>query len=248
MRKLLTLTLILPIAVSCGDSASERRDTGIPQPPIKNASTPRDVDTNATAHSIDERVPVEFTSVDFGNFSYPISWKNQTVSLKDGHAEFYEHKIFHNSWFDIKGVGYADLDGDGTKEAVVQLVWVACGGSCDGGSWLFYVYKSTAGKVNLLSRIETGSFAYQGCGLKSFVLNRSQLVLETFQVCQFDGVSIKPAKKPKPEPIGKFDADEYTRFTLRFAGRAFKSHNREIFPWPEGDALNYLSIVSVKDE
>src|SRR6266536_2022235 len=143
--------------------------TAIPTPISKSAG-------NAT-----EEVPQQFAPIDFRNLAYRINWKNQLVHLKNGHAEFFEHKILGNSWFDLDDPHFVDLNGDGVKEAVVTLHWVACGASCDGGSFHFYFYQIKKRELRLLTKIETGSLAYQECGLKSFVLEGKKLVLESFQ-------------------------------------------------------------------
>src|SRR5687768_9965255 len=114
--------------------------------------------------------PAEFRDIDFRNFSYPIS-DGRTITLKNGHWEWFEDAALGNVWFDLKSVDYSDVDGDEKKEAVVQLVQVSCGASCDGGAMLFYFFSKTSSRVTLLTTIATGSLAYQECGLKGFLLS-----------------------------------------------------------------------------
>ena len=247
MTKLIALTVISTIGANCGTTARRETNLATPYASVRMASPSPSVVVNAHTDIANKNLPSEFTKVDFKNFSYPISLKHQTIQLKDGHLEFFEDQTFYNAWFDLDEVDYADLSGDGKKEAVVQLTWVSCGGSCDGGSSLFYFYRAGRRTPRLLTRIETGSLAYQECGLKTFNLDGGKLVLETFQTCRFDGISIKPARKSKAyDPIGKFAANTYTRFALLFAGNRFTLQNRKVFPWPQKDAMNYEPEVSIK--
>lgn len=245
--KLLTLTVAALITVGC--RGTNQSQGGSVSPTAKETTTAVSMADQSKTDSAVERVPTNFTNVDFKNFSYPVRFKNQTIRLKDGHVEFLQDKVFYNAWFDLKAVDYADVNDDGKKEAIVQLVWVSCGASCDGGSWLFFIYESAGNRAKLLSKIETGSLAYQECGLKSFVLEGRSLSLETFQPCAFDGVSIRSTqKRGAKDPIGKFGAEEFTRFRLVFAGNRFKLQKREIFPFPQGEVLNYQSTVEISDE
>jgi len=126
--------------------------------------------------------------VDFRNFTYPSSLSKSGVTLKDGNRE-YEDPVSGGDRYHLQDVDYADLTGDGKKEAFVNVVRVICGGSCDGGSHLFYIYSVKQNKPSLLWRIESGSVAY-GCGLKSFVVNRSTITLEAFRKCHLKGASL----------------------------------------------------------
>ena len=196
-------------------------------------------------------VPLAFKSIDFKNFSYPINWKHRTITLKGGRVEYFEDKYLGNAWFEFLNVDYLDLTGDGQKDAVVQVLWVSCGASCDGGSHLFYFYSMKQGRLTPLSRIETGSLAADGCGLKSFVLKKTKLALEVFRVCRFDGVSLMPTHDPHPNPnarMGKYRADKFTRFVLAFSGNTFRVKNRKVFPNPQEDIGNYSSKVTISND
>lgn len=250
MKRLLIPTLALIVGANCASrSSSQNTNLTASQGIASPQPSPTDGGSAKEAGPESQDVPREFSKVDFKNFSYPIRWKHQTVRLKDGHLEFFEDRIFYNARFDIGGVYYADLDGDRKKDAIVQLHWVSCGVSCDGGSYLFYFYQSAGGRPRLLSRIETGSFADQECGLKSLGLDHEKLVLETFQNCGFDGVSIKPIRKPDAaDRLGKFGANNYTRFVMSFKGKAFIAQRREVFRWPQGDAMNYSPTINIKND
>ena len=204
-----------------------------------------------TPSSTEEKVndvPPEFSKVDFKNFSYPITWRQQTVTLKNGHREFFEDKIFYNAWFDFMHVDFIDLTGDGSKEAVVDVLWVACGASCDGGSHLFYFYSMRNHKLRLLTHIETGAMAAEECGLKSFILNKRELVLETFRVCRFNGISVVPTRDSHPNPNfspGKYRADKFTRFVFHNRAGSFILRKREVLPYPQEDIGNYPQDISI---
>src|ERR1043166_7940078 len=128
-------------------------------------------------------VPARFQSVDFANFSYPTKYFG-TVKLTSGQYE--KAQNLGGTTISFGSVDYADLNGDQQPEAVVRLNQLICGGSCDGGSTLFYFFTIRNRKPVLLSRLETGSVAYT-CGLKSFDLRGGKLTLETFRRCRLAG-------------------------------------------------------------
>jgi hypothetical protein len=255
-KALLILTLALMGGASCANQKnSQTSNAGASQstPTPASATPPVAESSRDVSKEIKEtkEVPTEFKGIDFKNLAYPISWKHRTIPLKDGHVEYFENKYLGNAWFDFSDVDYMDLRGDGAKDAVVQLLQVSCGASCDGGSHLFYFYSIKRGRLRLLSRIETGSLAADGCGLKSFVLEKTTLVLEVFRVCRFDGVSLMPTYDPHPNPnaqTGKYMADKFTRFVLAFSGNRFRLKKREVFPNPQEDISNYPSKVSISDD
>lgn len=247
MDRLLALTIIFLFAANC--ARDTRQTTSVaPSPTVINSPSPSPTnDPTVKAESTEKKVPPEFQAVDFENFSYPLSWKHQTVRLKDGHLEFFKDKIFYNGWFDLDGVDYVDLNGDGKKEAIVQLSWVSCGASCDGGSSVFYFYSQVRGKPILLSRLETGSIGYD-CGLKSFVLKNGNLSLETFRSCRFNGFQFKPSYDPGEEG-GKYLSNRYTRFTLQFNGIRFVLKNRRVFRFTEvQDIGNYEPKIEISND
>jgi hypothetical protein len=192
--------------------------------------------------------PPEFEKVDFKNFSYPTTAWKRDIRLKDGS---YEHADPGNDGgggdtFDWEGVDFADVTGDANKDAVVQLHRVSCGGSCDGGSHLFYVYSARRNKPNLYWRIETGSLGY-GCGLKSLDIKGRKVTLELFNKCRFKGVS--PERVAAGEDgFGKFGATAYTRFRFVSNGKTVALKGREIFPFPRGDVRNYRPEISIGDD
>lgn len=208
-------------------------------PPPANASLPAvsGVEDNAA------KVPEAFKGMDFANASYPTAELGR-VRLKDGK---HEHPYRSGGvTLALREVHYADLTGDGNPEAVVKLGQVVCGGSCDGGSALLYFFSTHSGRLQLLSRIETGSVAYT-CGLRSFIFSKGTLVLEAFRNCSFNGVSLASAYDADSVG-GKFFASEFTRFTMQFRRGRFVQTKRELIPNQESDVKNYPSRVSISDD
>lgn len=245
------LTVALVVGGSCAShTVSQTSNVGVsqttptpeiarPSPSAPRSAAPNDVDK-------EKDVPVEFKNIDFKNFSYPTSFRKANVRLKDG---TYQQAVRHGvggDTFDLMNVDYVDLTGDGEKEAVVRLDWVSCGVSCDGGADLFYFFSIKHGRPTLLSRIETGSFAYD-CGLKSFVLDKTNLTLETFRPCGFNGVSFKGVYDAD-ETGGKFLTNRFTQFILRFNGRRFVPRRRKVFPYPEDDFRAYERKISISND
>lgn len=91
-------------------------------------------------------VPEEFMNVDFENFTYPTDYPKKSVSLKNGEFryEIREKNALGGGWFSFGVVYFVDFTGDNVKEAIVFLSRVDCGGSCDGGTVLMYVYQPGA--------------------------------------------------------------------------------------------------------
>ena len=255
-RALLLLTVVLVVGASYASNTmaqTSKAEVSQAAPSLVSAklTPPRRRSDGSSAAEKKRDVPLAFKNINFKNLAYSISWKHRTIVLKGGRVEYFEDKYLGNAWFEYLGVDFIDLTGDGQKDAVVQLFWVSCGASCDGGSHLFYFYSIKRGRLTLLSRIETGSLAADGCGLKSFVLKKTTLALEVFRVCRFDGVSLMPAYDPHPNPnarMGKYKADKFTRFVLAFSGNRFRLKKREVFPNPQEDIGNYSSNVTISNE
>ena len=214
-------------------------------------NTAQRVEVNATPLSVPKtesstseeptKVPPEFRTVDFKNFSYPTNIRGN-ITLKNG-EQIFDNPEGGGDMFRFLEVGYADLTGDGKEEAIARLSVVSCGASCDGGSDLFYFYSSGKNKPQLLSRLETGSVSYGECGLKAFELNKSSLTLELFQICRNKGITFRSLPDPKNQG-GKFEAQSYTRFRYVFNGGRFVVKHREVFPFPQGDVLNHKETVT----
>jgi len=183
-----------------------------------------------------QETPAAFSRIDFKNFSYSTNLRGR-IALKDGTYRYENPQGGAGDTFTFYGVSYLDLTGDGADEAVVGLLAVSCGGSCDGGSLLFYFYESRRNKLRLITRLETGSLAYD-CGLKSFSLIGSKLTLELFRTCDFRGSSFQVLEDADMYG-GKFQAQSFTRFLFKFDKNSFALKKREVLPFPPGDAKNY---------
>ncbi|MDX6558770.1 MAG: hypothetical protein QOF72_1819 [Blastocatellia bacterium] len=260
MKRLLILALALMLWANCArHSTHQASNVGISQ----NASTrespkptlTNDIDNDAKEPEKKQDVPPEFSKIDFKNFSYPMSvdleitadFRRRSVSLKEGSYEYDDRRGFGGARYELDNVDYVDLTGDGQKEAVVQLSQLICGGSCDGGSDFFYFYSIADGKPRLLSRLETGSAGYD-CGLKSFILKKQVLWVETFRACRFNGVEFRPVNNDPNETGDKFLTNRFTRFVLRFNGNRFVLSQRTVFPCPEEDRRSYQPKIEISDE
>jgi hypothetical protein len=243
MRSVTLLTFLLLIGAGCmkqtvPSGGEHSNTTGNKQP--ESTPTPG---TEVVAKDSDNKDKGRaFAAVDFKNFSYPTRLKGK-VTLKDG-TRIYESAGGGGDTFELRDVNYADITGDGKEEAIVHLLLVSCGGSCDGGSHLFYFYSAGQKNPALLSRMETGSAAYDGCALKSFVLRQQKLELELFRSCRVSGLTFQSLKDNKGQG-GKFEAHSFTRFFFQFAGVRFVLKNMEVLPFPEGNVMNYKETVSV---
>jgi hypothetical protein len=249
-KTLFLLSVALMVGPSCANHSNSRVSNivgGQNTPTSASATSPIAESGRDPSQEIKKLkdAPTEFKGIDFKNISYPISWKHRTISLKDGHVEFFEDKYLGNAWFDLEDVDYVDLIGNGKLGAIVQLNAVMCGASCDGGSQFFYFFSIKGRKLTLLSRIETGSLAYT-CGLKSFVLRNRSIVLEAFRKCSFDGLSLMSAYDGD-EGGNKFIAREFTRLKFEFNGTGFVLKTRELHPNPDLDVKNYRAAISINN-
>ena len=254
MKKLSGLAIGLMLVSCCSRATSNSGNLKVTEisatpSPISQPEIDREPETDA-----DKPVPEQFRNADFKNVTYPVTpdvdvtppFRLSSVRLKDGSFELLDPKGVGGLTFDLQDIDYVDLTGDGKEEAIVQLSQLVCGGSCDGSSAFFYFYSAVGGRAKLLSRIETGSMAYD-CGLKSFVLKGSLLTLETFRNCRFDGVTLKTSDDADLAG-GKFITREFTRLHLKFNGQKFVLQKRELLPNPNDDISNYSAKIEMRNE
>ncbi|HEX8161376.1 MAG TPA: hypothetical protein VF538_05860 [Pyrinomonadaceae bacterium] len=243
MKRNLVLTLALVFGTNCSSRSASRvnkitkENRDAVQAAASATPTPAEkVSEFSGGTKKTKDVPPEFSGIDFRNHTYPISstrdWRNSRTTLIDGSYEHADRKEASFGTLDFKDVEYEDVDGDGKKEAIVQLVQVECGASCDGGAILFYFYAIQRGKLTLLRRISTGSLAY-GCGLKSFTPGKGTLTFEVFRECSYSGGAFDSKQQ-----LGKFEAHEFTRFTFDVARGRFALKKREVLPNPSGEVLH----------
>jgi len=182
-------------------------------------------------------VPEEFKLVDFKNRSYGsykfADGKIIDLTLKAGEREIVDYD--HGS-FSLKDVFYRDVTGDGVQEAIVMLTHESCGGSCDGGASLIYIYTMRKGKLKEIWQYETGSYAY-GCGLKSFTIRELNLVVELFGRCQDEAIRYSSSQK--------FQVSDLTFLHFTFDDRRFVQTKKEYFATGWRDVTNYEPEIQI---
>ncbi|HVF88290.1 MAG TPA: hypothetical protein VM866_11910, partial [Pyrinomonadaceae bacterium] len=252
MKCALLLVLALTLGANCtgrAPSLANRSATQNEQPnaqPTAGGAKPATANGGESPSTVQEKeVPAEFKDVDFKNFSYPTSLRRRAIQLKEGTYEHEYPDYTGGDTFDCESVDYADVTGDGKKEAIVRLHRISCGASCDGGSHLFYIYSSRKNRPVLFWRIESGSTGYGG-GLKSFAIKGQKITLELFNNCRYKGAT--PVSTLTEGEFGKFSALVYTRFLFESDGKKVALKRREVFPYPEGNAKNYHSEVSISND
>jgi hypothetical protein len=185
-------------------------------------------------------VPVAFSAINFKTRSYgpykQADGKSIDLHLEDGEYRMVEKD--HSTWFSLKELYYADVTGDGREEAITMLSHVSCDavGSCDGGTYLFYIYTVRNGRLRILWQYETGSNAY-GCGLKSLTVNGTQFVMELFGRCPKEGTN-----EPGNE---KFIVQYLTFILFDFDGRRFVRQSIEFVTAPPRSVRNYTPNVQI---
>lgn len=186
-------------------------------------------------------IPVEFSRVDFKNRSYGqykfVTGKKIDLKLNHGDYEYNERPDGELGWFHLSDILFADVTGDGNPEAIIWISHVDCGGSCDGGSGLFYVYSIEGDELQELWRYETGSYGY-GCGFKSLTLMNRQLMLQMFGRCADPG---------RFEVTGnrKFLVDDTTNVTFRFNGSRFVKRDTDFMSASTRDVNNYQAEINI---
>jgi hypothetical protein len=184
--------------------------------------------------------PEDFADVDFANWEYGLyrfGGNTLHLTLANGKYELPWNGAGGET-FGVKDVLYADVTSDGKPEAIVILNHNQCGGSCDGGSYLFYVYQSGKSGLRKIWMYETGSTAY-GCGLKSFTVTKRQIDLEMFGQCW------KPASSF--ETSGKFLVRDLTHSVFRFNGKRFVKRSTKITAAPLTDPRSYTSELHINE-
>lgn len=248
------LGLVL-LAWSCFPLPTNQQSNGIQSPsrpvPAPTSETASMVAKEPDDDSENKNVPPEFKGIDFKNFSYQTNWRNRRVRLTNGQYIHENQEGGGGDTYDFESVDFADLHDGGKPIAVVRLLLVSCGVSCDGGSHLFYFYRVRNRKPSLFWRIETGSPAYE-CGLKSFVLRQRKLTLEVFKTCQTKGSSIQESHdsqqgEDESQSGGKFISHTFTRFGFEFKKGRFIKSSRQVLPNPNPDVRNYKHQISILD-
>jgi len=162
------------------------------------------------------------TSGVFASFTYPASPLFKGASDTDGRKSFtLKHGIFRprfneRGYIDrlgayLKSVEFADVTGDGGKEAIV-----AVGNLCDcSGEWFgIYVYELKGRKpLRLLWAFPTGDRARGG--LRRVYGRRGKLVVELY------GTGSGPNLTPRSFNGSACCTDDYTRRRYRWNGRRF---------------------------
>lgn len=188
-------------------------------------------------------VPAEFQKVDFNNFTYPTEYPKKSVTLKDGELE-YETGYASGGSFNFSRVYYVDLTGDNQKEAFVFLHRVDCGASCDGGTYLLYVYSSINQKPSLIWRLDLGSGAYD-CGLKSLTVKDKKIHFEVFDNCFEKGKKLEI----QPDHPGKGKGSSYglTEFIYKFNGKTFVREKMQFGQPQDFEHRSYSAPISIND-
>ena len=184
-------------------------------------------------------IPENFADVDFANWQYGqyrFGGNNLDLTLAHGKYEL-ASKEGGGETFSLIGVVYTDVTGDGKPEAIVNLSHVQCGGSCDGGSDLFYIYQSRDSGLRTIWEYETGSMAY-GCGLKSVTLTNKQIVIEMFGQCWEPASSFATS--------GKFMVRDVTHSVFRFNGKRFVKRSTEVTAAPVRDLRSYNAELHIQ--
>lgn len=191
-----------------------------------------------------EVAPEEFKDVDFENFTYPTKYPKKSVTLNEGEFEFENKKSNGGGTFNLSKVYFVDLTNDSKKEAFVFLWRVDCGGSCDGGALLLYIFSSNGRNPSLLWQLDLGSMAYD-CGLKTMTVKDKKIFFAVFGNCV--------EKVRKLEVIenfygpGKGTSVGLTEFIYKFNGKTFEREKMMYDPVGNIYHMNYKPEISLSE-
>jgi hypothetical protein len=246
--KIMILVLALLLLTSCSqlDDAVSSENNGSSPTPIPASAIPdeaqraaaeqrKDVETRSDAF---KRVPDEFKQVDFTNFKYPVA---QLINGEYRSSDA-EPNASGRQTAALRSVFYVDVFGDNKKEAIVDISFVACGGSCDGGSDIFYIYSANRPSPKLQWKFQTGTIKY-GCGLKSFVLKNKTIAVEMFGDCEYD----KGGMNPSNDTVGPFIFSDTTRVEFQSNGKTFFKTALELLPEKPRSVNNYQPKIDVSN-
>lgn len=180
------------------------------------------------------KVPFEFSTTDFRNFTYPFG------KLVDGKIDGRTGDPLEWSLnYSLDTVGYGDLAGSPEKEAIVLVNMLGCGASCNGGSTLIFFYGIYKNKPKLIGRIETGSRA-DGCSIKSLVVENKKITLEQFGHCKED------VSNASNDTTNKFTIADITKNVFAFERDKLVRVSSEIDQTGTFSALNYSSTITIR--
>ena len=183
-------------------------------------------------------VSPNFAHVDFQNRSYgqysTSSGDRINLNLINGDYKYSDGD--GREWFELSDIYFTDVTGDETPEAIVNLLHVQCGASCDGGSDLFIVYRTHDSSLKEIWRFETGSYAY-GCGLKSLTIMKKQLTVQMFGKC------LQPELEYSGP--GKFLIAHTTLSNFRLSRGRFVKTDTEFFFAAVRDLRNYHPQIHI---
>src|SRR5215213_7069623 len=189
-------------------------------------------------------VPKEFKNVDFENFTYPTTYPKKSVTLKNGEFEYEIRKYNGGGSFSFSKVYFVDLTNDGKKEAFVFLWRVDCGGSCDGGAPLLYIYSANRQKPRLLWRLELGGMAYD-CGLQDLTVKDKNIFFKVFGNCVEKNRELKVFENSYGP--GKGTSIGLTEFQYRFNGKNFVREKTAYDSVGKIFHMNYQPEISIND-
>jgi len=189
-------------------------------------------------------VPDEFNRIDFENFTYPTTYPKNSITLKDGEYEYENKKSLGGGTFNLSEVYFVDLTGDKVKEALVLIVRIDCGGSCDGGAYLLYVFGQNRQKPKLLWSGELGSAGYC-CGLKTLTIMDRKIMFDLYGRCN---TKMKEAMtKEEFFNTGKFSSIGFTEYIFGFNETKFVREKTEFHPVGKIYHLNQLPEIRIND-
>lgn len=209
-----------------------------PPPPVKPVTPPRLADRPADLNSRFRVVPANFKGINFttrsyGSYRFSDNHSRELVLVDGQFREFGETQ----HWFDLDDVFYTDLTGDGNPEAIVMMTHLQCGGKCDGGKNLVYVYTQDKPMQEIL-KYESGS-GMEGCSLKALTVTNKRLALELFGRC--------PQSAGATSEFVRRDPYDVTRLEFFFNGKQLVPKPSMYLTLPDRNEVNYGVEVRIND-
>jgi len=225
---------LLFIALSCSACSNIKTEAQ-----IRGSSNGMVVTNTKSATPFPVSVPIDLSTVDFKNFTFPEINGEKAFTLKNGRIE----RKAGTPGYTLRKTYLFDLTGDDNDEAISHIHADGCDFGCESSNF-FYIYTPVGNEAQLLWKIAIGGDTLGG--LKAANFNLNEIVLETFGDCTNKNGVIKPIVDIKKNPGLK--TKNYTRFVFKRDGLKYLETERDVLPLGIENLEDYRPQITFGDD